>query len=195
MAPGGGHARTPGTLAELDAAFEQFAEFAAEARAITPTEKAELCSRCWQALTLAATVQAKYQFASDVALRFLALLRAAIATGQSHVADRCGGTPADAEAWGWQPNGDGWQAAGVRIGWLDSEDLLLDPAASYTVAQQVAGTRRIPLGEQSLRGRLHERGLLASVDERRETLKVRRRVEGAAKDVLHVRASEFSRAG
>ena len=40
VAPGGGHARTPGTLAELEAAFEQFAEFAAEARAITPTEKA-----------------------------------------------------------------------------------------------------------------------------------------------------------
>ena len=72
--------------------------------------------------------------------------------------------------------------------------MLLDPAASYAVAQQVAGTRRIPLSEQSLRARLHERGLLASVDERRETLKVRRRVEGTAKEVLHVRASEFSRA-
>ncbi len=34
------------------------------------------------------------------------------------------------------------------------------------------------VSEQSLRARLHQHGLLVSVDARRETLKVRRRVEG-----------------
>lgn len=83
----------------------------------------------------------------------------------------------------------------MRIGWLDGEDLLLNSAASYAAAQQVAGSRPMPLSEQSLRGRLHQRGLLASVDERRETLKVRRVLEASAKEVLHLRVREFRRAG
>ncbi len=33
---------------------------------------------------------------------------------------------------------------------------------------------------------LHERGLLASVDQKREMLKVRRTVEGTSREVLHL---------
>lgn len=58
------------------------------------------------------------------------------------------------------------------------------------VAQHVAGAERIPLSEQTLRMRLNERGLLASIDQARATLKVRRIIEGASREVLHLRAKD-----
>jgi hypothetical protein len=189
--PGGTHARTAGIVAELQAGFEQFLDFAADAGALTPAENVELASRCWRALLVAARIQAKYQIGSDPGLRYFALLRLALAAGEAHVVDRQGRMPAEPELWGWRQNSDGWKSAGVRIGWLDGEDLLLEPSVSYAVAQAVAGGDRIALSEQALRRRLHQRRLLASVDQARKTLKVRRQVEGAAKHVLHVCLTEF----
>ena len=42
--------------------------------------------------------------------------------------------------------------------------LFLDPAVSYRMAQEIAGTEHIPVSEQTLRQRLRQRGLLASTD-------------------------------
>jgi hypothetical protein len=187
----GAHARTAGIVAELQAGFEQFLAFAAGAGALGSCEQGALASRCWRGLVLAANHQAGYQFAADPALRYLALLRIALATGEAHVADRRGRMPAEPEAWGWQQKDDGWEAAGVRIGWLDGEELLLHPSVSYAVAQAIAGTDRIAQNEQALRGRLHRQGLLASVDKARQTLKVRRQIEGAVKHVLDLRIADF----
>jgi hypothetical protein len=38
-----------------------------------------------------------------------------------------------------------------------------------------------------LKKRLHEKGLLASVDGKRETLTIRRTISGSSKEVLHFR--------
>jgi hypothetical protein len=43
----------------------------------------------------------------------------------------------------------------------------------------------LPISEQTLRKRLHEKGLLASTDENRDTLTVRRTIAGANRNVLH----------
>jgi hypothetical protein len=43
----------------------------------------------------------------------------------------------------------------------------------------------LAISEQVLKKRLHERGLLASVDGKRETLTVRRSITGSSKQVLH----------
>jgi hypothetical protein len=68
-------------------------------------------------------------------------------------------------------------------------DLYLEPAVSYQVAQQVAGAERLPVGEQTLRHRLRQRGLLASVDVARQVLLVRRTLEGSPRPVLHLKSS------
>jgi hypothetical protein len=73
---------------------------------------------------------------------------------------------------------------------MDS-DLFLDSAVSYQVAQQLAGAERIQVSEQTLRHRLRERGLLASLDSGRQMVQVRRTLEGIPRQVLHLRVSHI----
>ncbi len=80
---------------------------------------------------------------------------------------------------------------GGGIGWLDGPNLYLEPTISYEVVQQIAGTERLSVSEQTLRHRLRERNLLASVDAGRQMLLVRRTLEGHARQVLHLKASDL----
>jgi hypothetical protein len=80
---------------------------------------------------------------------------------------------------------------GARIGWLEGDHLYLELSVSYRVAQELAGAERLPISEQTLRLRLKEHGLLASIEHAREGLKVRRMIEGGHREVLHLRASEI----
>jgi hypothetical protein len=66
----------------------------------------------------------------------------------------------------------------------------LKPAASYQVAQELAGAERLP-GEQMLRQRMRERGLLASVDVGRQMVQVRRTLEGSPRLVLHLKVGDL----
>jgi hypothetical protein len=79
----------------------------------------------------------------------------------------------------------------LRIGWLSGKDLFLDPIASYQVAQDLAGKERMAVTEQTLRHKLQERGLLASVDAGRHMVQVRRTLEGQPRQVLHLRAGDI----
>ena len=187
------HARLPGALAQLQCGWEIWLQFAREAGALGPTEQVELAQRSGRALEQLATLQAHYHQASDPALQFVALLRAALTGGRAHVADRQGRTPESPEIWGWRrkPAGRGWIPQGTRVGWVARSDLFLEPAASYQVAQQAAGLERLPVSEQTLRHRLREHGLLASIDVGRQMLLVRRTLEGYPRQVLHLRASQL----
>ena len=80
----------------------------------------------------------------------------------------------------------------MRVGWLARSDLFLEPAASYQVAQQAAGLERLPVSEQTLRHRLREHGLLASIDVGRQMLLVRRTLEGYPRQVLHLKVSDLA---
>jgi hypothetical protein len=185
------HARLPTAVAELQTGWEIFLEFALDIGALGGAEKQEWEQRMGRVLVELAARQAPYQQASDPALRFLALLRAALAGGRAHVADRRGAVPAEAALWGWQRalRGRGWLPRGARIGWVVGSELYLEPATSYQVAQQVAGAARLPVGEQTLRHRMHQRGLLASIDAGRQMLPVRRTLEGGLRQVLHLNSS------
>jgi hypothetical protein len=81
----------------------------------------------------------------------------------------------------------GW-GAGTRIGWVAGSDLFLESTTSYVVAQELAGSDRL-VGEQTLRHRLRERGLLASVDAGRQMVQVRRILDRRLRDVLHLKDS------
>jgi hypothetical protein len=187
------HARLPSAAASVHAAFEIFLEFAVEIGAIGNAEREELAQRSVRALNEMIARQANYQHAGDAASRFINLLRTALASGRAHVADRGGTAPQEPAAWGWrrkQP-GRAWVPQGTRIGWIKGPDLFLEPVASFDVAQRAAGSERLTVTEQTLRHRLHERRLLASVDAGRHMLLVRRTIEGRPRQVLHLRASDL----
>jgi hypothetical protein len=135
--------------------------------------------------------------------RFRELLSAAIASGRAHVANSEGGEPEVPEAWGWRQatvgSGDfernEWRPQGERVGWLEEEDLYLEPEAALAAVQKQARDSGEPLAVtgRTLRKRLDERSLLLSTGkerEGRETLTVRHTLEGSRKSVLHM-ASDF----
>jgi hypothetical protein len=188
---GAAHARLPVTMAELQSGWEMWLQFAVESSAIYRAEQADLQRRSEEALSELVALQTQYHQASDPALRFMALLRAALASGRAHVADRRGMVPERAEVWGWRrkQSGQRWVPQGICIGWVVGNDLFLESTAAYQVAQH--GPERLPVSEQTLRHRMHEHGLLASVDAGRQMLLVRRTLAGCARQVLHLRASDL----
>ena len=139
---------------------------------------------------------------SEPARRFLQLLGAALASGAAHVAGRDGDEPRDPAAWGWRPFTVGtgenereeWRFQGRRVGWLDDGALYLEPDAAFAAAQKVGEDvgDALTVTPQVLRKRLHEQGFLASLDEARETLTVRRKLEGRQRSVLHVHPGALS---
>ena len=183
------HARTPDIVANLQAGFELYLEFGVETGAMDSTERNELASRCWNALSCAATAQSKHHAATEAATRYLELIRSSLASGRAHLEARGGGAPDQSPAsCGWRgDNAGGWVARGECIGWVDEDDLYLEPAAAYRVVQ-IAGRDMgeiLAVSEQTLKKRLHEKRLLASVDGARQTLTVRRNICGSSKSVLH----------
>jgi hypothetical protein len=191
---GAAHHRLPTAVAELQSGWEIWLEFARQTGTIGTAEHQELVQKGILALGELAVRQAAYQQDSDPATRFLVLLRAALAGGQAHVVDRRGKMPAEPSRWGWRRprGGGGWSKQGTRMGWTWEDHVYLDPSLSYQVAQRVAGREPIAVSEQSLRHRMHARGLLASVDSGRQMLLVRRIVEGSSRQLLHLKASHLS---
>jgi hypothetical protein len=63
------------------------------------------------------------------------------------------------------------------------------PEASHRVAQSTPGAVRLPISAQTLRHRLREQGLLATVDNERQMLLVRRVLDGSSGQVLHLRSN------
>jgi hypothetical protein len=71
---------------------------------------------------------------------------------------------------------------------VEKESLYLLPEAAYAVVQKQGRDSGEPLTvtERTLRKRLHERGLLLSVEDSRPTLAVRRTLGGRRRGVLHL---------
>jgi hypothetical protein len=197
----GAHARTPGIVASLAVGLHYFLDFAQEVGAITAAQRNQLTKRGWTALTESATAQTEQVHAADPVDMFLRLLLAVLASGRGHVAGPTGlSPPPQAEAWGWE----GQQAhhldkdlvarpevnytpRGRRLGWVDGGNVYLEPEAAYAEVQGLAGLQgeSLPVSARTLRKRLKDRGLLASVEEGKTT--TRRQLEGRERVVLHLR--------
>jgi hypothetical protein len=189
------HARTPGIVAHLQAGFEFFTEYAVDAGAFSARYAAELNRRCWEALSMVAQQQATFQGAAEPARHFIELLRSAMNSGAAHVANIDGEIPRDrAVSWGWSDEGTEtnhrWVGKGRRVGWVDGENLYLDPTASFAVAQELGGKTGEPLcvTQTVLNKRCFEAGLLLSCDKERArgTLTIRKTVQGTKVPVLHL---------
>jgi hypothetical protein len=184
------HARTPDIVASLQAGFELYLEFSVSCGALTTAERERFVNRCWHGIGEAAAAQAKHHAATEPTARFLTLLRASLTSGAAHLAERTGGKPhTSAISCGWRDDGSGCsRPLGDCIGWVDGEHLYLEPTAAYRVAQKMARDTEeaLAISEQMLRKRLREKGFLASVEQKRETLTIRRSIGGTSQDVLHL---------
>jgi len=192
----GQHARTPGIVAELALGLRYLLDFAHSAGAVSESERADLWKRGWNALAESAAAQAAHIATAEPTGLFLRLLVAAVASGRAHVADPKGGAPKEAERWGWRlrmiGSGDNerdeWHPQGYLIGWTDGESLYLEPDAAYAQAQRLAVEQgeSLAVTSQTLRRRLKEKGLLASVEDRRHKLTIRKTLQGTRREVLHL---------
>jgi hypothetical protein len=186
------HARTPDIVASLQVALEFFLDFGLECGAISDIEYGELASRSWDALRVVALAQAKHHSATEPTVRYIDLLRASLASGRAHLQSRDGAIPVAAGACGWRAGNAGVNCPmGDCVGWLDEDDLYLEPVAAYRVVQLAARDSGEPFStsEQTLKKRLKDRGLLVSTDQKRQTLTVRRTLAGSSRAVLHLRRS------
>lgn len=185
------HARTPDIFANLEAAFKLFLSFALECGAIDQAERDGLRYCCWDALLLAAAEQGKYQLETEPAERFVTILHSLLASGRVHLKARDGGRPnQSAESCGWRTDHSGsWSPQGDCVGWAEDDDIYLEPSEAFRAVQLALRDigHALPVSESTLRKRLHEKGFLASVDPKRETLTIRRSISGMSKAVLHFR--------
>src|SRR5262249_30307819 len=182
----GQHARMPGIVADLAIGLRYLLDFARSAGAVSEAERAALGGRGWAALTEAAAAHAGNIASAEPARLFLRLLSAAVASGYAHVSDQEGNQPQEPQRWGWRPDAGG--AQGMRVGWLDDGELYLEPDAACTAVQRFARDQieSFPVTSNTLRRRLKERGLLATTDTARGKLTVRKTLQGARREVLHM---------
>ena len=194
------HDRTPDIVASLMVGFEGFLNFARDSAAITDNEHVELRERCWSTLMEAAEAQAAYQADEEPAARFLALLASAISSRQAHVANaETNGTPNDAGAWGWHSSKftagavehEEWRPSGPRIGWLNGDDLYLDPDAAFAAAQRLARDQggTLTITAQTLWKRMADQGKLISREGARQRNTVRKIIGDKRRTVIHLSAS------
>lgn len=190
-----GHKRTPDNIASLSAAFISFTDFARSLEAITPAEHEGLLDRCSAALSAIMNSQEKSQEHGEPCAAFLESLTSAFAAGAAHLADATGGAERldSPSTWGWRRDAADmqiWRPLGTRIGWQEGDDVFIDPIAAYKVAQaQGTGSDSLQLSLSTLKRRLKQREMLQSTDEARETVTVRRVLDGSRREVLHFHAT------
>lgn len=191
------HQRTPDLVANLATGCWYFLQYAEDVGAITEEERQDYFDEAWAAIGEAARSQEQHQRSARPELRFLELLCSALGS-EGYLADPKGQRPPGndvAASYGWRQSESAglhpsnWQPIGKRIGWIDGDDIYLDPEAAYKAAQEMARhSERIPIAEKTLHKRLSDSDLLASIDETRGRLTVRRQLEGKRRNVLHIKA-------
>jgi hypothetical protein len=194
------HARTPGIIADLATGWRCWLDYALAAGAIDLATRDALARRVWRALGEAGATQADHVAAADPVEQFLRLLSAALASGRAHIADSTGDAPKHAAAWGWREREIGagefiraeWQPQGRRIGWVDGENLYLEPEAAFAEAQSLASIQgdSVPVSSRTLHKRLKDRCLLVSTEPGK--LLTRRTVEGQRRIVIHLATGAIS---
>ena len=199
------HRRTSDIEAQLLVAMGHFLDFAQEVGAVHADERERLWQRAFRAIRELADSQVDQRSDSEPAQRFISLVSSAISTQRVHVANQWGGPPDDPSSWGWRrvasnlqvqdENADLWLPQGKLIGWLDGEELYLDPNSAFAEVQRLARQQDEPMTVtlQSLGRRLDERGLLASTERRgnKRSMKVRRTLQGQRISVFHIQTASI----
>lgn len=194
LAKGGdSHKRSATMLAQLQRAWQIWLEFAADSKALESDEIDGLREAVEIALERFGQSQGGHQLSENPALRFIELIQAALSSGKGHLAALDGGQPEreqseNREVWGWR---DG-EAQGDRIGWLDGDDVYLQPDAAYRCAQSFGlNGEGLTVTQRTLWKRLREAGFLVSCEsEERQTIK--KQIGETRPRVLHLRKQKLS---
>ncbi|HUV14376.1 MAG TPA: DUF927 domain-containing protein, partial [Acidobacteriota bacterium] len=199
----GGHQRTPEIFANLDLAFSLFLQVVEETGVVDSSKNASYRRDLEKALGDLAAGQTEHQQDTEPTHRFLELLTAALASGRAHVANPSGDPPLNAEHWGWKTGrasgeefmlgeraGLHWIPKGECIGWMEGDDLYLQPTSSYRVAQLIGNSTGggLNVTPVTLHKRLKENGHLQST-ESGHRLTIRKILGGARPRVLHLKAT------
>jgi hypothetical protein len=188
----GSHTRMPDNIASLMVGVEEFLDFAAENGAIAETERSELQASAWAALSKQANMQASQVAGTDPASRFVSLIAAAVSAKSAHIARIIGGAPVRATALGWDHRGSGSHthllANGPTIGWIEGDDLYLEPETAMACAKRLAREQgnELPFSNGRIQKGLQEAGLLKSTEPGRNT--VRKTLHVGRKYFLHLSA-------
>ncbi len=183
----GTHKRTPDIVAGLALGLEMLLAFALEVGAIDSARHDQLWAEGWAALGEAAAAQGTIQAEADPATRFVEAISSALATGQAHLANLSGTAPTNASAWGWHTQASP-APQGVLIGWVDQNEVYLDPQTSLGLVGRVAGSD-FPFSARQVWKALDERGLMIRREHPRFTY--RKSIQNRRQDLLHLRASAF----
>jgi hypothetical protein len=192
-----GHARTQDNLANLLMGLRVFLDFADDAGEISPQVTEAFMDVATDAARTLADLQAAIDREASDAQRFVELMRAAVSSGKAHIEHSRGGQPNNPRALGWREvdmgmkNGPRAEAMGTRIGWVDGEELFIDPSASLSVIKALSSNLDNHLGssERAIAKSLREAGLLSRCDKGRNTAKVS--VLGARRSVYVFRMSDI----
>jgi hypothetical protein len=192
----GRHPRVPGIVADLAVGWRYFLTFAVEAGALTAAEGDALAGQTWQGLLQAAADQTDELAAREPSRRFLELIAAAIAGGRAHLTARDGHEPDNPLAWGYKARdfhgGTGadtdtaYDPQGTRVGFINGEEVFLEPESSYAVAQRLGEEQgeRLPVTQRQLHRRLKDQKLVMSSEGDRAT--VRRTFLNQERSFLHL---------
>jgi len=188
---GGGHRRTPGIVADLGAAWFAYLDFALEVGAIDAARHAKLRERVLGALEEAADLQGRQMAECEPAVRFVDLLRSALASGAAYISSMHGGPPLQAEIWGWRTdprNPAILVPQGERAGWTDGNSLYLDTNTALRITSAASGGSgdSLSISARTLGTHLKEHGLLASTDSKRGRIPVRKMIGGVRREVIHL---------
>lgn len=193
----GQHARAPGIQAGLFAAWEIFGDYACDTLNPPPEFRESLLNRVWRALETAIAAQAVHQQSENAAEKFIRMIRNAIGNRRAHLVGLNGEAPdGNALVWGWQrrlrtTTGDDIDPCGNPIGWVDGDQVFLDPDASVALAYKLADELREPIlvSRHALSKSLAERGFLTTTDKARKTNTIRKVISGQRREVYCLRAS------
>jgi hypothetical protein len=203
--------RTPDVIASLAVGWAYWLDHALAIGAISADERSDYADRVWKALLAGVDDQAEAQAAMSPAEIYRAALISAVSAGRAYVTALDGSAPETPAAWGWETTTSELRSGyavgdpdredrhrprpgAARIGWVEGTDLYLEPGATYEVVVRHAAATGLPAlpTEQTMRKRLDEASLLASVDTsgKKRRLTVRKTVDGGRRaPVLHLNAS------
>jgi hypothetical protein len=173
-------------LSQLHAAYQVFDRFLSDRQLMKKPERHALSNEIKQALLLG-DGREQIVSVSDPADTFLAQLGAVIGAKGAYLADFAGGPPEGFEAaCGWVADPGGyppWRAPANRpqVGWIDGNDLYLNPDVAYQAARTVGPG--VTLTRKMIARALRDSGQLLNWDRTREVLTVRRTVENARREV------------
>lgn len=203
------HPRTAPAIAAKMAVLELFVEYAAEARALNEAQAEEWQAKFKAALLDTANAQVPDRSVTEMAERFVCLLRDALVAGRCHITSASGAMPLIelAPICGWKDvkNNDGKGTGvpgGPSVGWLEGEQdwdrlhLYLNPSESFAQVQRLASDMKQPfvIGQHDLHRRLKEAHYLVfdqkakNEKKNRNSLAVRKMHRGSRPPVLHLNA-------